>query len=254
MDTGKRFFEVDNRSGILYYFNSWESKEKQRPRRLYLLSELHSVQPIMPTASAFSFQHSFELRFKCRGATGKTEIHKLLLRAETEIERQRWVNGLQDRMRKNANYARRVGFHKTGKFGVTVINIAAQAIGVEVIDLNATDDCAQAGMQKGDTLLAINGEVGPRRQTPPPQLRVRPPTPIISRHSASQAVRRTPRPPRQPGGALSHRIIPGCINLADSGKCSRNYTHITSLRPSRLRVPSVFLNTPLEALPRYQKR
>ena len=73
--------------------------------------------------------------------------------------------------------------------------------------------------------------------------RHRPPTSESARHRrhsadapTSQAVRRRPRPPHQPGGAFS-------LGIKGSGKSSRNYTYITSY-PRSSDLPGVSEHPP----------
>lgn len=49
---GKRYFEVDDRHGLLCCYRTRAAQEKREPSRILLLSELMSVRPLQPYVHA----------------------------------------------------------------------------------------------------------------------------------------------------------------------------------------------------------
>ena len=106
---GRRYFEVDDERGILYYFRTRSAQEWDEPARHFLLSSLVSVAPVDTTFTS----HAIELTYitpikpdagddhagRSQSVESKPELSRLLLRASTESEQLQWVQGLQARIK-----------------------------------------------------------------------------------------------------------------------------------------------------------
>ena len=116
---GKRYFEVDDERGIIYYFRTRahatvgpeRAQEWHEPARHVLLSTLLSARALELGMGALT-SHAMEVRYleapKAADPGGDDHVpesaptrrmSKLILRAESEDERQQWLDGLQARIR-----------------------------------------------------------------------------------------------------------------------------------------------------------
>jgi len=98
---GKRYFEVDDERGILYYFRTRAAQEWDEPARHFMLSTLRSC------TTSPSYSHALEVHLD-KSALDNDKISdtpdrdKLVLRAGSEGEQQRWLAGLQARIEQQA--------------------------------------------------------------------------------------------------------------------------------------------------------
>jgi hypothetical protein len=97
---GRRFFEVDDERGILYYFHTRASQDWEDARGDISLAGLISVRAI----DVYAGPHAFEIRHRRTSAEAVEagvpfgSTLKLLLRASSKAEQQRWIHGLQARI------------------------------------------------------------------------------------------------------------------------------------------------------------
>lgn len=89
---GKRYFEVNDELGILYYFRTKSAQRWDEPARHFELESLRSCLPLNLS------KHSFGLELTISSTT--YPIKRLVLRASSETERQQWLCGLQSRIAK----------------------------------------------------------------------------------------------------------------------------------------------------------
>lgn len=111
LNWGRRYFEVDDERGILCYFRTRAAQDWDEPARHFTISALVHARLVDDPSGP----HAFELAYLTTGnddgdddavAFGpgvygeRGAMRRLLLRAESEAERERWVNGLQARIRR----------------------------------------------------------------------------------------------------------------------------------------------------------
>ncbi|KAL1523166.1 hypothetical protein AB1Y20_018121 [Prymnesium parvum] len=88
---GKRYFEVDDDRGLLYYFRTRAAQQWDEPARHFMLSSLLDCHPV-PLPSG----HSFGIELTLSSGAGCTQ--RMVLRAESEAEYTRWLVGLRRRI------------------------------------------------------------------------------------------------------------------------------------------------------------
>ena len=96
---GKRYFEVDDKRGMLYYFRTRAAQEWDEPARHFMLSALRSC------TTSPSHSHALEVHLQKADPDDDvidTVCDKLVLRARSEVEKQRWLAGLQARIDQQA--------------------------------------------------------------------------------------------------------------------------------------------------------
>jgi len=88
---GKRYFEVDDERGILFYFRTKAAQEWDEPARHFSLSALRDCRALEIPSHTFGLEVTLV-------AAAHTPPHKLVLRAKSQAEHQRWLAGLQSRI------------------------------------------------------------------------------------------------------------------------------------------------------------
>ena len=99
---GRRFFEVDDELGLLYYFKTRAGQDWDEPARHFALAALLSVRSVDASAGP----HALEIRYRATSVQAEeAEVAfgstlKLLLRADSKADQLRWIDGLQARIRR----------------------------------------------------------------------------------------------------------------------------------------------------------
>ena len=123
---GRRFFEVDDERGILYYFHTRASQDWEDARGDVSLAGLISVRAI----DVYAGPHAFEIRHRRTSAEAVEagvpfgSTLKLLLRANSHAEQQRWINGLQARIGDDQQGG---GAHQAAASSQTIFSLASSS-------------------------------------------------------------------------------------------------------------------------------
>ena len=103
---GQRYLRVDDVHDVIYYFRSSAANVWDEPANFFMLRSLDSVRKIAADEIPFAFELHFKKgkggpppkKSQTENASPQGHRSKLLLRASTELDQQRWVAGLQARL------------------------------------------------------------------------------------------------------------------------------------------------------------
>ena len=154
LNWGRRYFEVNDERGILFYFRTRAAHDWDEPARHFLLSALRSVR------SGESGSHTLEVTYEAvegdgSGDVGKGKTASLLLRADSESEKQRWIDGLQSRIRRLAEVIHATKRREAGWDDDAPPSIAASAIASATLAARRAEARASSAAAAADICLAM---------------------------------------------------------------------------------------------------
>jgi len=168
-NAASRFYECDDRLGLLLCYKNKEDHLRRLPHRCFSIGdisgvELHAKSSSMRKGLTCFVTHSFQIHFS-------SDCDDLVLGSFKAADAARWTSGLQQRMGSTVSRLVRLGEAKQPSagadalaqvkeaFGLSVRNLEWSPIGVEISDVLPGSLADKASLVEGDVLVAVGRDV-----------------------------------------------------------------------------------------------